>query len=100
MTVKHTIQRHDGFPDGTYLQGHVATTYDALVTTFGEPFLHESGDKVNVEWVHLIDGTLVTIYDWKEGRIPTGEYDWHIGGSSDTSVEVELVKSAMEKEEN
>ena len=22
----------------------------------------------------------VTIYNWKDGYIPTGEYEWHIGG--------------------
>jgi hypothetical protein len=93
--MKPAIERYNGFPSGTYNQGHVTTTYDALVTTFGEP--HErGGDKVNVEWVLLIDGVVVTIHDWKEEVLPMGVYDWHIGGSSDTSVEVELVKSAME----
>jgi hypothetical protein len=95
--MKHAIERYNGFPDGTYNQGHVTTTYDALVATFGEP--HErGGDKVNVEWVLLIDGVVVTIHDWKEEILPMGVYDWHIGGSSDTSVEVELVKSAMAPE--
>ena len=93
--MKHAIERYNGFPDGAYNQGHVTTTYDALVATFGEP--HErGGDKTNVEWVLLIDGALVTIYDWKEDRVPHREYQWHIGGHSTNAVE--LVQSVLDGE--
>ena len=92
--MTHVIERYDGFPDGTYGQGHVTTTYDALVATFGEPNDGPSA-KTNVGWVLLIDGVVVTIHDWKQAVSPIGTYDWSIGGSSNDSREIELVKSVM-----
>ena len=65
---------------GSYFQGYVLTTYDNLVTRFGPPDF-VGGDKTNVEWrLEFEDGTIATIYDWKEPKIPEGEYEWHIGG--------------------
>lgn len=69
------------------LQGYVTTTYDKLVEIFGEP-THTDADpyeKVNAEWTVMVpkeDSSPVkfSIYNWKDGRIPTEEYDWHIGG--------------------
>ena len=26
------------------------------------------------------DKTKFTVYNWKDGYVPTEEYDWHIGG--------------------
>ena len=68
------------------LQGHIKTTYDKLVEIFGEP-THTDADpyeKVNAEWTVMADTdegfVKFSIYNWKDGRIPTEEYDWHIGG--------------------
>jgi hypothetical protein len=30
----------------------------------------------------------VTIYNWKDGRIPTEDYQWHVGGTSYNATEV------------
>ena len=30
----------------------------------------------------------VTIYNWKDGRIPTEPYQWHVGGTSYNATEV------------
>jgi len=71
--------------NGTHLQGYVRATYDQLVARFGEP--EGGGDKTTVEWVLVFeDGTVATIYDWKEYETPTYMYDWHIGGMSKTAV--------------
>ena len=71
--------------NGTHLQGNVYATYDQLVARFGQPT--GGGDKTTVEWVLVFeDGTVATIYDWKEYETPMYAYDWHIGGKNKTSV--------------
>jgi hypothetical protein len=70
-----------GCANGTSLQGYVKTTYSDLVAIFGEP--ERGGDKTTVEWcIDFEDGTVATIYDWKEYDTPMGEYNWHVGGRS------------------
>jgi hypothetical protein len=49
---------------GTSLMGHVTTTYDKLVKTFGMPDL-EPGDKTTCEW-HIE----FMVYDEDEGEFP------------------------------
>jgi hypothetical protein len=79
--------------EGTWLQGTIATTYDKLVETFGEP----NGSpremetayvaKTNSLWIlKFPDGTIATIYDWKLKNTPTDLYDWHIGGHNKKAV--------------
>ena len=86
------------------LQGYVKTTYDKLVEIFGEPTYTDADpyEKVNCEWTveaavkkigdeyalikdfemdeDYVDYVKFSIYNWKDGFIPTEEYDWHIGG--------------------
>jgi len=69
------------------LQGYIKTTYDKLVEVLGEPTYTDADpyEKVNCEWTVATeneDGDTVkfSIYNWKDGRIPTEEYEWHIGG--------------------
>jgi len=76
---------------GTSLQGYVVTTFAELVKTFGAPTYgpdEASGDgKVSCEWcLTFDDGTVATIYDYKEDSTPMGEYSWHIGGTSIDAV--------------
>jgi len=72
--------------NGTSLQGYIMATYDQLVARFGQP--DEGGDKTTVEWVlAFADGTIATIYDWKEYETPMGLYSWHIGGRSQKAVD-------------
>lgn len=71
--------------NGTHLQGKVVTTYDRLVDLLGQGL--GSGDKTTQEWcIEFSDGTVATIYDWKEWETPLGPYAWHIGGHSYTAV--------------
>lgn len=78
----------------THLQGHITCTYAQLVSTFGEPMKDGFDDyKSDAEWlVQYEDGTVATIYNWKNGinycgsedGIPTQDItDWHIGGKSE-----------------
>jgi hypothetical protein len=71
--------------NGTHLQGYIRATYAELVERFGEPT--GGGDKTTVEWcLAFEDGTIATIYDWKEYETPMYAYDWHIGGKNKTAV--------------
>ena len=79
--------------NGTHLQGHVITTYDTLVELFGKGL--GSGDKTTQEWVlEFSDGTVATIYDWKEYSTPMGLYRWHVGGLS--PIAVQRVEEALD----
>ena len=78
---------------GTSLQGYVSTTYANLVDLFGESL--GGGDKTTAEWVlKFDDGTIATIYDWKEYSTPLGQYEWHVGGLSRKAVA--LVQAALD----
>ena len=69
----------------TSLQGYMPARYEDLVAVFGEP--EGGGDKTTVEWcLAFEDGSVATIYDWKEYETPMGLYHWHIGGMSKLAV--------------
>lgn len=68
---------------GTSFKGDLKTTYNILIDTFGKP--HETDlDKIQAEWrFKFEDGTVATIYDWKEYETPINNVtDWHVGGNS------------------
>ena len=62
-----------------------SATTNELIEKFGNPTYNHSedyGDKVTREWeLELSDGTLFTIYDWKEYRYFDDEetIEWHVG---------------------
>ena len=92
MQVKVTNNYRDS--NMTSLQGYVETTYDTLVAVFGEPL--RGGDKTTVEWIlKFEDGTVATIYDWKEYDTPMGEYDWHVGGNK--RIAAALVQEVLDE---
>ena len=86
--------------NGTSYQGIVTTTYDELVSKFGDPTYIDASpyEKVNAQWslefdVPTEDGedyelVTATIYNWKDGYIPTDDYEWHIGGFDFNSVDL------------
>jgi len=80
---------------GTWLQGTLVADYAKLVRAFGAP---ERGDydKSDANWcLRFDDGTLATIYNWKDGRAYCGENgtptdqitEWHIGGDKERAVD-------------
>jgi hypothetical protein len=67
----------------TGLKGEFPITYGELVEIFGTPDRGPNADmdKTSCEWhLKFDDGTIASIYDWKMGRTPYHEYEWHIGG--------------------
>lgn len=96
MTAFTTATSFDDGIDvhGTHLQGHVSCSYGDIVKCFGEP-IDLTGmtidGKSDVEWViEFEDGTVATIYNWKNGPAYCGQYGtpvksirhWNIGGKS------------------
>jgi len=83
--------------NGTSLQGYIRASYEQLLKAFGRP--HEGmsdGYKTDVEWAfEFADGTIATLYNWKNGKNYCGSeglelndiYDWNVGGHSDKAVE-------------
>jgi len=85
--------KYEKFEDtgGTYLQGHIDTTYENIVSVLGKQ--HHNGDdyKTDAEWnIKFEDGTIATLYNWKNGKNYCGEEgcelenitEWNIGGHS------------------
>lgn len=76
------------------MQGTVKTTYSHLCKTFGagnQVFFGEGGDdKVDamfiVEAKTARENILFTVYSWKNGHIPTGEHEWHVGGFDEDAL--------------
>ena len=77
---------NDADVNGTSLQGYMPAYLHQLIEVFGEP--ESGGDKTTVEWcLSFEDGTVATIYDWKEYDTPMGLYHWHIGGKNNLAVD-------------
>jgi hypothetical protein len=77
---------------GTSGKGSFICEYKTLVKVLGQP---EEGDeyKTQAEWdIEYKDGTVTTIYDWKQGKCYLGEegiepkevIEWHVGGNEET----------------
>ena len=80
----------------TSLQGYILANYDTLEELLGKP-TEGDGYKIDAEWdLEFEDGTVATIYNWKDGRNYCGDdgmpvddiTDWHIGGKSQRAVEL------------
>ena len=76
--------------NGTSLQGYIYANYDLLRELFGDPIMND-GYKTDAEWcVEFDDGTIATIYNYKDGYNYNGSNglaihhitNWHIGGKN------------------
>ena len=86
--------------NGTSLRGYISATINELRGVFGDPCHYKPSryEKTQIEWDLLIDGVVVTIYDWKQGGyIPhlDEEVTWNVGGK--TSEVLDLLKTALGK---
>jgi hypothetical protein len=83
--------------NGTCLQGYINCSYDDLTSALGYP-LEEGYDdyKSDAEWsIEFSDGTVATIYNYKNGKNYLGEQgynlcdipQWNVGGRSPEVVE-------------
>ena len=82
--------------NGTSLQGYVDADYKVLCKVFGrpDPNAHDNY-KSDAEWdLEFSDGTVATIYNYKDGKNYCGASglaktkirDWHVGGRSARAV--------------
>jgi|TARA_B110000977_G_C10936015_1_gene439026 hypothetical protein len=76
---------------GTSLQGHIESSYGNMVYHLGTPNIISEDNKTDVEWgFKFSDGTIVTIYNYKDGKNYLEDKGkaiedltiWHIGGHS------------------
>jgi len=73
--------------NGTHLVGSIEIPYSELIKKLGQPMMGD-GEKVQAEWViQFDDGTIATIYDWKETISVHRVTDWHIGGFNSDAAE-------------
>ena len=77
---------------GGYRGVRVITTLRKLRDEFGSESFPKSDDgKVTHEWAFEIKpDSILTIYDWKEGKLIglDDEIEWHIGGKHVTEAEI------------
>lgn len=71
----------------SYHMVNLISTVNQITNAFGKPQIEDNTgqDKVNIEWIgELNDGSVFTIYDWKEYRVIgyDEEIEFHIGAKS------------------
>jgi hypothetical protein len=88
--------------DGTSFHGNtISATLADLMNVLGAPdCTGDQDDKVQNEWeLELEDGTVFSVYDWKEYRrySDTETIEWHIGGMNqkDTFVAQDILVEAL-----
>lgn len=91
--------------DGTFLQGHITCDYKTLTKVFGFPLQRGFDNyKTDAEWrVKFEDGTVASIYNWKNGHNYLGTAgtpvtkitDWNVGGRDKHTVD--RVQSAIKE---
>ena len=87
---------------GTSLQGYIKASYEQLLQTFGAPNPKLCDNyKTDVEWAFkFADGTIATLYNWKNGKNYLGDeglelndiYEWNVGGFNEKAVSKLLEK--------
>ena len=88
---------------GTSLQGYIKASYEQLLKAFGPPNPDLCDNyKTDVEWAfEFADGTIATLYNWKNGHNYLGEaeglelndiYKWNVGGKNEKAVSKLLEK--------
>ena len=96
--IKKSYKNMDGTSfHGATISASLAELVDILGATHG---IGEPSDKVQNSWdLELEDGTIFTVYDWKEYRRYTDKetIEWHIGGRSqkDTFVAQDVLVEAL-----
>lgn len=76
---------------GTCLEGEITADYSVLLSKLGPPGESFDNYKTDAEWIiEFEDGSVATIYNWKDGKNYLGEggldlcdiKEWHVGGRS------------------
>lgn len=95
--MEYKTRETDGSPVqcGGHLIGYIDVTYARLVKEFGHPNSDGDGYKTDAEWnMRFSDGTIATIYNWKDGKNYLGRNgmkvenitDWHVGGEDSKAL--------------
>ena len=95
--TKTTFSTRNVDVNGTSLQGFITCSYNTLCEVFGDP-TGGDGYKTRAEWEgKTSDGTVFTIYDWKESQPIDDVTQWHIGGRDDNAFRVvgEIVNEVL-----
>jgi hypothetical protein len=89
---------------GSSVVGNVDVTYKELKSLFGTPIKSDDG-KTDASWqIKFSDGTVASIYNWKNGKAYLGEIgkpvekitNWHVGGfGTEALVLVQLTLEMM-----
>ena len=92
---------------GTSLVGEIKLDYYDILNRLGNPVKFGGGNKVSAEWeIEFYDGTVATLYNWKNGRNYCGEDglelhqidEWHVGGFNGKALD--KVNELFKGEEN
>jgi len=93
---------------GTSLQGYIKASYEQLLKAFGAPNSTLCDNyKTDVEWAFkFADGTVATLYNWKNGKNYLGSeglelndiYEWNVGGFNEKAVSRLLEKLRSKNE--
>ncbi len=85
---------------GTCRQSQLLATIDQLIAAFGEPE-HPWCSKTDWHWsIEFPDGTIATIYNWKNGPSYTGDdsiraFDietWSVGGRDSRALDLVVAR--------
>ena len=97
----------EGASNGASLVGKVKATYAELRSLFGKPMTRDDG-KVDAQWVvEFSDGTIASVYNWKDGVAYLGEAglpiknitEWHVGGLSSAAHAMVQIAIDLSREE-
>lgn len=96
LTAKESIM-------GTSLVGEIKVPYKKLVKLLGKPNAEGDSYKTDAEWEIVINGKVMTIYNYKDGKNYNGRNgiattkltDWHIGGGEDLIKEIAFLETKL-----
>lgn len=88
---------------GTSLAGYIHTDYKKIVELLGKPHSNGDGYKVDAEWNIEMNGKVLTIYNYKDGKNYNGRNglatknitEWHIGAAKDAKDEIIALGKAL-----
>jgi hypothetical protein len=92
--------------NGSAHVGDIEATYKEICSLFGKPLSYDKG-KVDVHWVvKFNDGTVASIYNWKNGKAYMGDdglsvqsiKTWNIGGLSQASSVLVQIAVDLQRE--
>lgn len=81
---------------GTGLVGEIEATFEGLQEAFGVPEAGGDDGKTRAEWhLQFDDGTVASIYDWKESMPLEALTTWHVGGRTHEAL-VQVLQALKE----